>query len=652
MCGIAGCLGSPLDTDVLNHALDTALQAIHHRGPDGGGRHIEPEAGLALGHRRLAIVDLSPAGHQPMHDAGGRLTLVYNGEIYNHAELRAALDRDSGGALAWRGHSDTETLLAGFARWGIEETLQRSVGMFAIALWDRATRVLTLARDRLGEKPLYVGRAGGSLLFGSDMASFRRWPGFNARLNRRAAALYMERGWVPGPDTIYEGFRKLPPGHLMTVRAEDLRNSDWPASRPYWSILSVVHEARTRTAPASLEEAVNRLDVLLRKAISRQMIADVPLGAFLSGGVDSSTVVGIMQAISNQRVRTYSIGFHEKSFDEAQHARLVAKHLGTDHTALYVSPSDALTLVPRLASTFSEPFADASQLPTMLLSSLTRQHVTVALSGDGGDELFGGYNRHLVGAGLWRRLAPVPGQIRAAMAKGLSSVSPETWNRLYGAVGGALPRRLRMRLPGAKLHKLASVLNSPDTRSFYLGLSAPGRDAGLMRDAAPSSLPALNSVPTDMAPAEQMMLMDAMTYLPDDVLVKVDRSTMAASLEARAPLLDHTVFEFAWTLPLAYKIADGLGKRVLRGVLDHYVPRALIDRPKMGLTTPIDAWLRGALRDWAEALLSRDRLAHDGVLDPQAVRTLWDYHLSGRADHSSQLWTVLMFQAWREQWHA
>jgi asparagine synthase (glutamine-hydrolysing) len=650
MCGIAGCLGSPLEADALHQALRHALDAIRHRGPDGEGIHVDSARGLGLGHRRLAIVDLSPAGHQPMQDASGRLTLAFNGEIYNHQDLRTELDHQTAGCIRWRGHSDTETLLAGFSHWGVESTLRRAIGMFAIALWNNDEGTLTLARDRLGEKPLYIGRVGGTLLFGSDLASLRGWPGFQPRLNRESVARFLERGWVPGPGTIYEDFQKLPPGHLLTVRAGS-DHATWSASRPYWSAMDVVRDARQLQTPATYEEAVDGLEDLLRKAIGRQMIADVPLGAFLSGGIDSSVVVSLMQAQSVRPVKTFSIGFHEKAFDEAEHARRVALHLGTEHTELYVAADDALQLVPRLAATFSEPFADASQLPTMLLSELTRRHVTVALSGDGGDELFGGYNRHRAANGLWRQLQAAPTGLRSFLAAGLSAVTPEGWDRAYQLISAALPARMRMRLPGAKLHKLAAVLRSPDTLSFYLGLTAPGRPLGLAAGIGPQRMPMLEDVAEGLSPAEQMMLMDALSYLPDDVLVKVDRSTMATGLEGRAPLLDHTIFEYAWSLPLDFKIAEGQGKRVLRSVLDRHVPRTLIDRPKMGFTSPIDGWLRGALRDWAEALLDPRHLAGDEWLDATIVRTLWERHQRGQADHSLPLWNVLMFQAWREQWH-
>jgi len=660
MCGVnglwqpAGCSAEEARATVLEMAA-----RIAHRGPDDAGAWVDGAAGIALGHRRLSIVDLSAAGHQPMPSAGGRYVIAYNGEIYNHLDLRRRLEAAAGQPLAWRGHSDTETLLAGFEAWGVEATLQAAIGMFAIALWDRQERSLTLARDRIGEKPLYHGWVGSgpgrTLLFGSELKALRAHPAFTAssaaEIDREALVLYMRHGYVPAPFTIHRGLRKVPPGHLLV-----LRGTSAPAElRCYWAAGEVMLRGHANPLQVGPEEAVDRLEDLLRGAVRQQMVADVPLGAFLSGGIDSSTVVALMQAQSATPVRTFSIGFHEQGYDEARHAKAVAAHLGTDHTELYVTPAQALDVVPALPDMYDEPFGDSSQIPTHLVAALARRSVTVALSGDAGDELFCGYNRYQVTHDLWSRIKAVPRPLRRAFAAALTAVPEQAWDRLAHGAGRVLPMARRFNRPGEKLHKGARVMHSGNADALYLHtvsqwsepeLLVPGvTEPSTVLTGAGHGLQALPDVP-------RMMAYDLLTYLPEDILVKVDRAAMAVSLETRVPLLDHRVVEFAWQLPLQYKLREGVGKWVLRQVLYRHVPRALIDRPKMGFGVPIDTWLRGPLRPWAEHLLEPRRLAEDGLLSPAPIRQAWQRHLEGHANLQYPLWNVLMFQAWRERQRA
>ncbi len=641
MCGLVGFLGSAGPWAEGADALVTAMAAcIRHRGPDHAQVWTDPAAGIALGHNRLAIVDLSPAGNQPMASAGGRFVLVYNGEIYNHLAIREELSA-AGARFEWRGHSDTETLLAAIETWGLRQALVRSVGMFALALWDRERRELTLARDRAGEKPLYYGwqgeGAGAAFLFGSELKALRPHPAFGGDVDRDTLTLYLRYSCVPGGRSIYRGLAQVPPGALLTVSL-DRRE---PVIELYWSFAEVAKAGAADPFAGTVEEAVDTLEALLREAVGGQLMADVPLGAFLSGGIDSSTVVALMQAQSTQPVRTFSIGFEEAGYNEADHAKAVAAHLGTAHTELYVSPREAQAVIPRLPAIYDEPFADASQIPTLLVSQLARRHVTVSLSGDGGDELFGGYPRHAMAQGWWRRASAVPAPLRVVAARGLTALSAQQWNRL---APGA-------RRPGDKLHKLARLVASGTPGDFYRAfLSAWHEPAAVVIDghepptlvtAAAPALAALN-------PAEQTMALDFLSYLPDDILTKVDRAAMAVSLETRVPLLDHRVIEFAWRLPMALKLRGGPSKWALRQVLYRHVPRTLVDRPKMGFNVPIDAWLRGPLRDWAEALLDERRLRQEGFFHPAPIRAAWQAHLSGHSDRQQPLWNVLMFQAWLE----
>lgn len=643
MCGLTGFFGSSAlgHRDVVNGVLTRMAQAIESRGPDAFGAWVDPEAGIALAHRRLAIVDLTPAGAQPMVAAGGRYVLAFNGEIYNHLKLRAELN-----GVAWRGHSDTETLLAGFEAWGVVATLQRAIGMFAFALWDREQRVLTLGRDRLGEKPLYYGWQGQGaqavFLFGSEVSALRRHSAFAAPINRDALALYMRHNCVGGERSIYQGIYKLLPGHLLTLAAGQTEPRVWA----WWSAAEVAQRGVAQPFAGSPAQAVDELEALLLSAVGQQMVADVPLGAFLSGGVDSSTVVALMQAQTSRPVKTFSIGFHEVGYNEAEHAKAVAQHLGTEHTELYVSSQQALDVIPKLPTLYAEPFADSSQIPTYLVSQLARQHVTVSLSGDAGDELFCGYNRYQMTARLWGKLQRVPKPLRHAAAVAITAVPPSRWDSL----GRIFPvARL-----GDKLHKGAVLLGHTTVAELYRGMVShwPDPDALVLGAHEPATVltgaqPALKG----LSEVERMMALDMLSYLPDDILAKVDRAAMGVSLETRVPFLDHRVVEFAWSLPMDYKLRGGVTKWPLREVLYRHVPRALIERPKMGFGVPIDHWLRGPLRDWAENLLSESRLRQEGFLNPVPIRQKWAEHLSGQRNWQYQLWDVLMFQAWLEENH-
>jgi asparagine synthase (glutamine-hydrolysing) len=649
MCGLAGYLGAT--SGDRQEVLARMAASIGHRGPDSTGLWRDDEAGIGFAHNRLAIVDLSPAGDQPMASPSGRYVIAYNGEIYNHMALRRELEVD-GYVPGWGGHSDTETLLAAIDRWGVAGALGRSIGMFAFALWDKAERRLILARDRLGEKPLYYGwqRSGGkaAFLFGSELKALRRHPAFEGEIDRQALTAFLRLNYVPAPLSIYRGIAKLAPGSILTLAA----GADEPAIDAYWSGAEAAERGAADPLRLGPEEAADALEALLGSAVGQQMIADVPLGAFLSGGVDSSTIVALMQAQSARPVRTFSIGFSEEAYNEAHQAKAVAEHLGTDHSELYVSPADAMAVIPRLGSIYDEPFADSSQIPTFLVSELARRDVTVSLSGDAGDELFGGYNRHRMAAGPWRRLSRIPRPLRSAAARGLSAVSPERWNRIAAALDPLLPRGAKMRLPGDKIHKAAGVLASRSADDLYRGLISFWRDPASVVRGGSEAAGALNGLAPRLAglgDAERMMALDMLTYLPDDILAKVDRAAMSVSLETRVPFLDHRVVELAWRLPMELKIRGGETKWLLRRVLDRHVPRALVDRPKMGFGVPIDSWLKGPLRDWGESLISEGRLEGDGYFDAAPIRVAWDRHQKGEANMQHHLWSVLMFQMWLDE---
>jgi len=614
--------------------------ALVHRGPDDEGLWLDPGHGLAFAHRRLAIIDLSQQGHQPMHSVSGRYVIVYNGEMYNFEEMRADL-RACGGPAQWRGHSDTEVLLAGAELWGIKATLDRMVGMFAFALWDRDTGTLTLCRDRMGEKPLYYGRTAKGFAFASELKAIRALCGGALEVDTAALSQFMQFGYVPGSSCIYRGLAKLEAGHLVQIRRGvqvGMPSAFWQLSDPAQGVVA---------ADLAAMEDVRIVDMLhdrLKASVALQMVSDVPLGAFLSGGVDSSTVVALMQAQSSRRVKTYTIGFHEKAFDEAPHARAVARHLGTDHTELYVSSDDAAALVPDLPRIYDEPFADSSQIPTTLVARLTRQHVTVSLSGDGGDELFAGYPRYTISSELWRRINKLPLSMRVGVSRALRCGSPRGWDRVFGL----LPSARRRTINGRRVHRLARVIVSRSLGEMYIRLMSqwqPEEELVLGVGGSAVEPPCWSSQGTSI---EQMRRWDVGQYLPDDLLVKIDRAAMSTSLESRTPLLDHRVVELAFALPERVLVRDGQGKWILRRVLDRYVPRALIDRPKAGFEVPLANWLRGPLRDWAQHLIDPVRLRAMGQLDASKVSQLWQQHQRGSFDHSYYLWNVLAFQAWQD----
>ncbi|GAB4265391.1 MAG: asparagine synthase (glutamine-hydrolyzing) [Methylomicrobium sp.] len=640
MCGLVGYWGHAFLEP--GHA-EAMARRIAARGPDDAGVWIDAEAGIAMAHRRLSVLDLSPAGHQPMISPCGRYVLVYNGEIYNHPDIRSELE-EAGGAFDWRGHSDTETLLAALRHWGIEATLQRLNGMFAFACWDRSERILTLARDRVGEKPLYYGRHGDAFLFGSELKALTAYPDWHGEIDRNALALYLRHNYVPAPWSIYQGIRKLPPAHFVTIGRHGTAVGE---PRCYWDLRNVA-ERGTQASNGNVDELADRLDALLRDAVARRMVADVPLGAFLSGGYDSTMVAAQMQAQSTRPVKTFTIGFHEREYNEATHARQIAAYLGTDHTELYVTPAEAMAVIPKLPAIYDEPFADSSQIPTFLVSQLARRSVTVSLSGDGGDELFCGYNRYVLGYQVWRKLRVLPLPARQGLAWFLQHIDGQWLESLQRC----LPVSLRVSNLGDRLPKLAEVLLHKEGVSFYRDLVSHWKEPErvVIGSREPNTL---LSFPADLPELpdwrERMMFLDMMTYLPDDILTKVDRASMAVSLEARVPLLDHRLIEFAWQVPIACKYRDGQGKWLLRRVLDRYVPRDLMERPKMGFGVPIEHWLSGPLRDWAENLLNEKRLSEQGFFDPAPIRSAWQEHVAGKRRWHYLLWDVLMFQAWLEQ---
>jgi asparagine synthase (glutamine-hydrolysing) len=646
MCGIVGVLGPGGGGETaLSGLVETMCSCLSHRGPDDRGIWVDDQAGLGLGHRRLSILDLSPTGHQPMVSASGRYVITFNGEIYNYLDIRRDLET-SGPAPAWRGHSDTEVILAAIARWGIGPALERMTGMFALALWDREDRTLHIARDRLGEKPLYYGWLDATLVFASELKALRVHPSWQGHIDRGALALFLRHGYVPAPHSIYQGVRKLTPGTFLSVRADGSSEE-----KAYWSARNVAERGVAAPFAGSDAEAIETLERLLSRSIAGQMISDVPLGAFLSGGVDSSTVVALMQAEAARPVQTFTIGFREEGHNEAEHAKAVARHLGTDHTELYVTPAEARQVIPRLPELYDEPFSDSSQIPTFLVAQLARRKVTVSLSGDGGDELFGGYNRHFIGRGLWDRLRRVPPGLRSGAASAITSISPAHWNRFLTSFLKLAPAHYRYTNPGEKLHKLALVLGARDPNEIYLGLTSQWKHpSSVVYDGTEPVTALTNGDGSAALPdfTQRMMFLDLVGYLPDDILVKVDRAAMGVSLETRVPMLDHHVVEFAWQVPLSMKIRGGQGKWLLRQLLYKHVPRELIERPKTGFSVPIGEWLRGPLREWAEALLDQARLQREGFFDPAPIRDRWEEHLSGRRDWQESLWTVLMFQAWLE----
>lgn len=640
MCGITGLLETGSQNRDNASLLEAMTAALASRGPDGRGHWHDPSAGVFLGHTRLSIVDTSSAGSQPMHAASSRFSLTYNGEIYNCNELRREIESDG---HVFRGHSDTEVLLEAINKWGIESATARLNGIFAFAVWDHQQRSLTLCRDQLGVKPLYWGKAGTAWLFASELKAFRQHPDFQSTVDRNSIVDYLRFGYVPAPHTIYAAAYKLMPGTMVT-----LRSHTEPAHSKFWSSIDVAHNARANRFGGSDEQAIDRLESLLAKAVARQQMSDVPLGAFLSGGIDSSTVVAMMQQTASQPVRTFSIGFEDDQYNEAEHAADVARHLGTQHTELYVQPQHARDVIPSLADIYDEPFADSSQIPTYLVSKMTREHVTVALSGDGGDELFAGYNRYVWAERIWRNISWIPHAARSTIAKTVRSIPPHVYDRAAKPLGRRVPTQ-----PGDKAHKLSHLLDLSNEDEIYRQLVSQWPDPSRLAINGHEHNGALQDPSIKQRfPnfTQRMQAIDLVTYLPDDILTKVDRASMAASLEARVPLLDPTIVEFAWSLPQHMKSRDGVSKWLLRQVLYRHVPPALIERPKMGFGVPIGDWIRGPIRDWAENLLSTESLNRAGLIRPEPVRQAWQEHLSGRRNWQHQLWVILMLQEWSERW--
>lgn len=628
MCGLAGFLELNLNNNDSAKVLRSMGESIHHRGPDGTGiwsENIDRKINVGFVHTRLAIIDLSDAGQQPMHSQCGRYVIAFNGEIYNHLELRKLLvnNRD----FCWRGHSDTETLLACFSEWGIDKTLQLCVGMFAIALWDKKENRLTLARDRVGEKPLYWGWQNDVLLFGSELKALKAHPSFNAEICRDALCLLLRHNYIPAPHSIYRGIHKLQPGHYLSVELSG--NESKETLHQYWSYEKVVQEGLANPFSGSSDQAVTHLESLIAQSINGQLISDVPLGAFLSGGIDSSLIVSIMQSLSSSPVKTFSIGFDDKKYDEAIFASEVARHLGTEHTEMYVNDKDILNVIPLLPEVYCEPFADSSQLPTYLVSKMARQHVTVALSGDAGDELFGGYTPYRFTPKYWNYTRHIPLPIRKLAS-----------------------RYIDMLPVNPKVKKLIECMAAQNPQLFYRNIISHwlNPEELVKQSNEPSTaFSHSTSFPDNGGYVDWMMSVDAQIYMADDILVKVDRAAMYNSLETRVPLLDHRVIEFAWQLPAALKIRDGVGKWPLREILYKRVPKSMIERPKKGFSVPLASWLRGPLRDWAEQLISSQRLEDEGYFNTAAVRSCWSQHIQGKADYSRKLWSILMFQSWLEK---
>jgi asparagine synthase (glutamine-hydrolysing) len=637
MCGITGFFSSRSGrVPDIKMAVCRMTEALLHRGPDSAGIWVDPVAGLALGHRRLAIVDLSPAGSQPMHSESARYVIVLNGEVYNFRDLRLQLETRG---HVFRGGSDTEVMLAAVEEWGVMGAVPHFNGMFAFALWDRLEQILYLGRDRMGEKPLYYTMAGNVFLFGSELKALLAYPGFQTSVDRNALALYLRHNYVPAPYSIYKGVQKLSPGHILSFRPES-----GIKITAYWSLKEVARRGVESTLTCGSEEALAQLEELLRDAVRLQMVADVPLGAFLSGGIDSSTIVGMMQAQSNRPVRTFSIGFEDERFDEAKFARAVAARLGTSHTELYVTPQEAIAVIPELPKIYDEPFADSSQIPTYLVSRLARESVTVSLSGDGGDELFGGYRIYQSAAGVYRSLCRIP--LPRLMAWMAEIVAATGWLDGWKVGDG---KHVGAGILGQRLRNAAQVLRLGSKEELYRFMMSQWRDPAILVEGAEEP-PSAFTNPDCFVPfpdiLRTMQYIDMISYLPDDILVKVDRAAMAVGLESRVPLLDYRLIEFAWRIPLSMKLQNGEGKWLLRNLGYRYVPRELLDRPKKGFSVPVDAWICGPLREWAEALLNETDLRNEG-LNPAPIRKVWQDHVGGIRNSNAMLWDILMYQAWR-----
>jgi asparagine synthase (glutamine-hydrolysing) len=645
MCGFAGAFEMGCREERWQERLEAMAAALAHRGPDDQGVWFDAQAGIGFGHRRLAVIDLTAAGHQPMQSASGRYVIAYNGEVYNFEQLRSELPGP------WRGHSDTEVMLAAIEAWGLASAVERFAGMFALALWDRQERTLSLVRDRMGIKPLYYGWGRGCFLFGSELKALRIHPAFRSDLNRDAIAALMRFNYVPSPHSIYTGTHKLEPGRILRVPLEAVTDPTRIDETCFWSFKDVAERGQQQLFAGDDDGAVTRLGELLSQAVGDRMVSDVPLGAFLSGGLDSSLVVALMQAQSARPVKTFTIGFEEEGYNEANFAAEIARHLGTEHTELYVRPEDALAVIPELPRMFDEPFADSSQIPTFLISRLTRQHVTVSLSGDGGDELFGGYRRYAAARDLWRKARLLPRWCRRLTAATINATPTPLLDRSFAWLAPLLSGYGRPGKAGNKLKRMAEVLSRRDREDVYLDLLSHWKcpsSVVLGGDDVQTVLTEQDRWPAFDDYTHRMMYFDSLQYLPDDILTKVDRASMAVGLEARVPLLDHRVVEYCWRLPLSMKVRAGETKWALRQLIYRYLPREMVDRPKMGFGVPIEHWLRGPLREWAEALLDERRLREEGIFDPEPIRKCWLEYLSGTRSWPYHLWDVLVFQAWFE----
>ncbi len=644
MCGITGFWDTTLKLDAqsLQNVARQMTDTLVLRGPDDEGQWVDESRGIALGHRRLAILDLSPEGHQPMVSVDSRYIIVFNGEIYNFLEIRKQLEQRG---YKFRGHSDTEVMLASFCEWGLEKSIKSFNGMFAFALWDRQEKVLHLGRDRFGEKPLYYGWFGSTFLFSSELKALKAYPNFSANVNRGSLTALLRYKYIPAPHTIYENIYQLLPGTFLTIDGE--KSSLNPIT--YWSAREAAEHGAANRFAESENEAVEQLEQLLKESVALRMISDVPLGAFLSGGIDSSTIVALMQAQSEKPIKTFAIGFAEDEYNESQYAKAVAKHLGTDHTELNVTAQDAFDLIPKIPSLYDEPFADCSQIPTFLLAQMTREKVTVSLSGDGGDELFAGYDRYYDATNIWGKTSSLPNPMRQLVSQGLNIFSPQIWNKILAPIAASLPASLTESTPGEQLQKISEIFKFQNMEAIYLFLLSSFKDAPSFVVGGEDLSDAINNqnLWSQLSDGiERLMYLDTVSYLPDDILVKVDRASMGVSLESRIPLLDPQIYNFAWSLPMSMKFKNGKRKHILREVLYKYIPSELIDRPKMGFGIPIQSWLRGPLRDWAEDLLAENRLQQEGFLEPKLIRKVWQEHLNEEGDRGYALWNVLMFQAW------
>jgi len=649
MCGIAGLIHSSSSSEQWQNSLKQICDTLTHRGPNDEGIWFDEKEGIGLCHRRLSIIDLSKEGRQPMISHSGRYVISYNGEVYNFQELRKELEKNH---IPWRGYSDTEVILAAIEEWGLESAVNRFIGMFAFALFDRKEKELVLCRDRIGIKPIYYAQINKGLIFGSELKAFKVHPDFTPVIDRDALALYFRHNCIPAPYCIYQDAWKLKPGHILKIPVTLFHErKELPEPSCYWPVRQIVEAGQKKIIQIRPEEAVKELEALLRDSVKMRLISDVPLGAFLSGGVDSSMVVALMQAQSGMKVKSFSIGFHEEGYNEAEYAKQVAEYLGTDHTELYVSSREAMNVIPDLPQLYDEPFSDSSQIPTCLLSRLTRKFVTVSLSGDGGDELFGGYNRYFWGRNIQKFGRFFPSPLRNLVAKGIKAIPPFFWDLFLYRVFSFLPNRYQLDTPGDRIHKFAQVIQARTPEEMYCCMTSHwlSPESLVKQSREPATIITKRNLQPELDDfTSKMMVLDLATYLPDDILTKVDRASMGVGLEARIPLLDHRVVEYAWNLPLSMKIKGNHGKWILRQVLYKYVPKELIERPKTGFGVPIDSWLRGPLREWAEDLLDEKRLKAEGILNPDLVRDTWKKHLSKEQNLQYHLWDVLMFQAWKE----